>query len=98
MKTFVNIRLLEFAAYLGNKYGARVTSWGRDSRGNREVGGSERSWHLWERGANAIDLAPHCPKDYLKARLGSMAKEAREAGFQAIVYADRGFMHIEEPW
>jgi len=87
----MNIELLQLAEHLGVKYRARVTSWGRTKAGNDEVGGTPNSWHLWSRGANAIDLKPDNPID----RVG-IAMEARGKGYQAVVYEYS--VHIEVPW
>ena len=87
----MNTELLQFAELLGQAYDARVTSWGRDEQGNREVGGVRNSWHLWSRGANAIDLKP--------ADLGNlqaMADMARAEGYQVRLYP--ASIHIEVPW
>ena len=87
----MNVELLQFAAMLGESYEARVTSWGRDEKGNKEVGGVKNSWHLWSRGANAVDLKPHDP-----ANLEVMADLARAEGYQVRVY--KYSIHIEVPW
>ena len=95
----VNYELLEFAEWAGKKYEARVTSWGRDEDGNKQVGGHPNSWHLWKRGANAIDLVPSAtdPKKF-KQRLEWIADSAKGLGYQAIINYEKGYVHIEVPW
>jgi len=91
IRNSMNTELLQFAEMLGQDYNARVTSWGRDEEGNKQVGGVKNSWHLWSRGANAIDLKPADPGD-----LVHMAELARIEGYQVKVY--RYSIHIEVPW
>jgi len=95
----MNLELLSLAEYLGRRYDARVTSWGRDEDGNKSIGGHPESWHLWSRGANAVDLAPSVenPKN-AKRRLDMMADEARSRGFRAIANHAKGYVHIEVSW
>ena len=98
---FLNIDLLNFAMRVGEEFGARVTSWGRDTEGNEQVGGHPMSWHLWKRGANAIDMTVSSLDDEGKPKLRMLellANEARDNGFQAIVYKKKRFVHIEVPW
>lgn len=90
-KFILNADLLALAAALGERYDARVISWGRDEKGNEEVGGHPNSWHLWKRGANAVDMKPQDPK-----MLPMMADDARNAGYQVKCYARS--LHIEVPW
>lgn len=94
----MNIELLSLGEQLGEKFGARVSSWGRDDDGNKAVGGHPQSWHLWRRGANAMDLKPTVDGDErkLKRRLEMIADEARSRGYQAVVYTHH--VHIEVPW
>lgn len=95
----INYQLLEFARQLGMQYDARVTSWGRDVEGNKQVGGHPKSWHLWNRGPNAIDLTPSetDPKKR-KQRLKWIADGAKGAGYQVVVNYEKNYVHIEVPW
>jgi len=103
-RMYLNAELLLLAARLGQIFSARVTSWGRDKEGNEQVGGHSKSWHLWNRGANAVDMTtseldPKSKPDKPipdKRILELMANEARDCGFQAIVY--KSHVHIEVPW
>lgn len=95
----MNIELLGLGEYLGTRFGARVSSWGRDEEGNKAVGGHPQSWHLWRRGANAIDVAPTVDDNdaqKLKRRLEMIADEAKSKGYQAVIYP--AHVHIEVPW
>jgi hypothetical protein len=97
----LNIDLLSLAYHLGVMFGARVTNWGRDREGNKQVGGVSDSWHLWERGANAIDMTTSTLDEEGKPKLRIlelMANEARDKGYQAIVYKEKRYIHIEVPW
>ena len=95
----MNLELLQFAMYLGLLYDARVSSWGRDEESNKQLGGHPKSWHLWTRGANAIDLIPSASSSKsFNRRLKLMANEAREKGYQAVPNYKRGYVHIEVPW
>lgn len=93
----MNLELLAFAEFLGKRYDAHVILWGCDEEGINQTD-CKKQWHLWSRGANAIDLAPSTVPQYMKRRLDMMASEARDRGYQAIVNYEKGFVHIEVPW
>jgi len=96
---YLNTELLLLAMRFGNIFSSRVTSWGRDDDGNRLVGGHPKSWHLWKRGANAIDMTTSDLDDMGNPDeqiLELMAREARDCGYEAVVYPTH--VHIEVPW
>ena len=93
----MNTELLALGEMLGKRYEGRISSWGRDEQGNKQVGGHPRSWHLWSRGANAIDIAPsETEPNLLKQRLEWIADEARNAGYETVVY--KNHVHVEVKW
>ena len=101
----MNLDLLALGERLGKKYEARISSWGRDDEGNRKVGGHPNSWHRWDRGANAIDLAVSAVNEQGKKRAEWIAEEARNEGYETIVYERKGDdgnlyyqVHIEVRW
>jgi len=79
---------VELVYELGADYDGSVTSWGRTTTRNTKVKGHVSSYHLWRRGALAVDLVFDNPQVALKA-----AEVAREWGLEIELADDH--LHVE---
>ena len=81
-------RFVDLVYELCTTYNASVSNWGRTSAHNQLVKGHLRSWHLWSRGALAVDLV------FDNHQVASMAAEAAIAMGLEIELTD-DHLHIE---